>query len=428
MKTNLNISLILIGLILAILMPVNSNAQLNWDKYENNPVLQVQPGTWYSWNVFFPVVIFDDDMFKMWFCGNNSSSSRHIGYVTSPDGLDWDIWGPPVIVMPGDQGEWDAHKYPGTVLLIDDTLRMWYSGSTNSSDNGSIGYAWSVEQYVWNELPLPVLEAGESGAWDDVGVFHPAVYYNGTMYHMYYGGTDNNLETMQIGHATSSNGINWEKDEENNPVIPLGPPGSFYSHWIIARAPIMHDGALRMLFVGFDGTTTYANNGYFSFMRVGYASSTDYVAWNIHPDPVLSGDPGEWDETIVSGPSVMIHEGIYKMWYWGDHFNSNFEIGYAESLIVEITENNIPVQGSIHVSPSPFTDNVTISYTLQEKSMIEIEIYNYNGQQIFTLVKEVKQQGKHEVLFEGRELKPGVYFCLLKTSEGIQTKKIIKLH
>ena len=65
MKTNLHISFLLMGLILYIFMPVNSNAQLNWDKYEN-PVLEVQPGTWYSWNVFFPVVIIDDDMFKMW--------------------------------------------------------------------------------------------------------------------------------------------------------------------------------------------------------------------------------------------------------------------------------------------------------------------------------------------------------------------------
>jgi hypothetical protein len=33
----------------------------------------------------------------------------------------------------------------------------------------------------------------------------------------------------------------------------------------------------------------------------------------------------------------------------------------------------------------------------------------------------------YEITFDGSGLLPGVYFCVLKTNEGIQTKKIIKL-
>ena len=63
MKTNLNISLILMGLILFIFMSINSQAQLNWVKYENNPVLQGNPGDW-NQDIFYSVVIHEDDTFK----------------------------------------------------------------------------------------------------------------------------------------------------------------------------------------------------------------------------------------------------------------------------------------------------------------------------------------------------------------------------
>jgi len=255
-------------------------------------------------------------------------------------------------------------------------------------------------------------------------VFHPWVYYDGTMYHMIYVGVDENTTTWQLGYASSSNGINWDKYEDN-PVIPLGPEDSFYDAGIINGCPIMYNDTIRLFFTGFDGTSTYPS--YYSYLRIGYATSTDFINWDIHPEPVLDGDPGEWDEHVVAGPSVLVQDDHFKMWYCGGHDYSSWEIGYAEGPNVGFSENNIPVQGSMYITPCPFTDNVTISYTIQERSMVEIEIYNYNGQQIITLVNEIKQQEKHEVNFEGKELQPGIYFCVLKTNEGMQTKKIVKL-
>jgi hypothetical protein len=44
-----------------------------------------------------------------------------------------------------------------------------------------------------------------------------------------------------------------------------------------------------------------------------------------------------------------------------------------------------------------------------------------------TLVNEVQQLGKQSVVFNTIGLKPGIYFCVLKTNEGVQSKKMIKL-
>jgi len=314
-------------------------------------------------------------------------------------------------------------------LRINDTLKMWYCGSTNSIDNGSIGYAWSVEQYVWNVFFEPVLEPGELGAWDDLMAFHPTVYYDGTMYHMIYVGVDDNTTTWQLGYASSSNGISWEK-YEGNPVMQVQPE-TFYEAGIINGCPVMYNDTIHLFFTGFDGTSSPPS--YYSYLRIGYATSPDLKNWDIHPEPVLVGDPGEWDEHVVAGPSVMIHDDYYKMWYQGGHDYSSWEIGYALGdyappiINPQVMDYSQLAQESIYVYPDPFVGNVTISYTIQERSMVQIEIYNYNGQRIITLVNDEKQQGNHEVIFEGTELQPGVYFCTLKTNQGIQTKKIIKL-
>jgi len=70
MKTKLFISSCAIGLMLFIFMTTNSFAQQtpwwkNWEKKEN-PVMTGISNTWCD-NVLFPVVIYDEGMYKMWF-------------------------------------------------------------------------------------------------------------------------------------------------------------------------------------------------------------------------------------------------------------------------------------------------------------------------------------------------------------------------
>jgi hypothetical protein len=149
MKTKKHISLILTGLTLFIFMSINSLAQntpwwKNWEKNED-PVMTGISNEWCGY-VLFPVVIHDEGMFKMWFTGWKSDA-REIGYAESSDGLDWDIHLDPVI-QGGELADWDRHKFPGSVLRINDTLRMWYAGSTQNYATFAIGYAWSVDGIV----------------------------------------------------------------------------------------------------------------------------------------------------------------------------------------------------------------------------------------------------------------------------------------
>ena len=102
----------------------------------------------------------------------------------------------------------------------------------------------------------------------------------------------------------------------------------------------------------------------------------------------------------------------------------SFTVNIVDTLSVTLQNLWNPV--SFSLSNNPFTNNIKIMFEIPRKSRISLEVYNYFGQLVSTLVNEVKQQGKHEVIFEGRKLQPGVYFCVLKTNEGVQTRKMLK--
>lgn len=109
-------------------------------------------------------------------------------------------------------------------------------------------------------------------------------------------------------------------------------------------------------------------------------------------------------------------------------FTERVESFVVQSIgTLDIAEKDPNNPAAITSSPNPFTNETIISYELLRNSKVRLEIYNHQGKLITTLVDENKSLGKHEIQFNGKELPAGVYYCLLKANEGIQTRKIIKL-
>jgi hypothetical protein len=65
-----------------------------------------------------------------------------------------------------------------------------------------------------------------SQTWDDLAVINPTVLYEDGAYKMWFGGRNVGLP-IQIGYATSQDGIVW--DELSDPVLTIGSAGDFDS-------------------------------------------------------------------------------------------------------------------------------------------------------------------------------------------------------
>ncbi len=343
MKTKTLLTVYVLAILLVSGISSDLFSQTIWDKNEINPILQFgETGDWDESSAYMPRVIYHDNMYKMYYSGNQGDE-YHVGLATSDDGVNWvkDATNP--IILEENPGAWDVNQAVGTILLIDDTLRMWYEGWAPGEDNYMIGNAWSLDGYRWHVTSCPVLENGNIGSWDEKQVLGPNVQFSGSIYHMWYTGSDNNYN-KQIGYATSVNGIDWIKYHDN-PIIEKGAPETFYGHSVCSPYVIFDENKYKMWFNG---------RGLDGYTDIGYAESINRVTWDIYPNEVLShGDLGAWDMKHAHNPCVMIEDGIYRMWYGGYDLN-NWQTGYAEGFeVAEVPEDYSSITEAINAEDRP---------------------------------------------------------------------------
>ena len=77
--------------------------------------------------------------------------------------------------------------------------------------------------------------------------------------------------------------------------------------------------------------------------------------------------------------------------------------------------------------PNPFNPSTIIKYSIPEKSVVILKIYDLLGSEVETLVNEEKSSGSYEVEFDGSSLTSGIYVYTLQAGSFVETKKMILL-
>ena len=227
------------------------------------------------------------------------------------------------LLTPGPTGSWNDYSlFPFCILFEGSTYHMWYGGHDGTT--ARIGYATSADGITWTEYAgNPVLDVGEGGSWDDEYVGAPYVLFDGSTYHMWYDGDDGT--DGSIGYATSPDGITWTK-YAGNPVMLNGAAGS-WAESDVGNPCIRFDGSTyHMWFYGWNAST--------AIICIGYATSADGITWTPYANnPVLTPDAGKWDKQRVEAPDVHFDGNTYHMWYTGGNTTSwwRWRQGYATS-------------------------------------------------------------------------------------------------
>lgn len=100
-------------------------------------------------------------------------------------------------------------------------------------------------------------------------------------------------------------------------------------------------------------------------------------------------------------------------------------IMYASKDISIDQGNNNNFQYEIANYPNPFNPKTQIFYTVKEASYVEINLYNFLGKKIRTLVASNQEAGSHQYILDANNLPSGIYFCTLITKDFQKTHKII---
>jgi predicted GH43/DUF377 family glycosyl hydrolase len=239
---------------------------------------------------------------------------------------DWVQYEGNPVIPPAEDGSWDdGRRFVDCVIEVDGTYHLYYHGQAEGLpilNYYDIGHATSSDGITWELDPAnPVLTRGAAGEWDSDEAYKPAVIHDGSEFRMWFGGGDG--VKGRVGYATSPDGSAWTK-HDGNPIMDVGPDGSFDDLGLWPGEVIVDGGLYRMWYTG----QRDAGAGEYDW-RIGYAESEDGLSWTRNPDPVLGPGPG-WDDWLLYFPTVYFDGLTYHMWY-SAHTGSYLAIGYAVS-------------------------------------------------------------------------------------------------
>ena len=398
--------------------------QFVWEKYWNNPLqIHGSPGSW-NQSVTVPCVIFNSDLniYEMWFTAfTGATPNPGIGITYSSDGITWD---PPTLVMLPGPASWESLFVGGVSVIKEDSLyKMWYTGYPPLK----IGYATSTDGGInWTKHPNPVLSPGTG--WESGGVGYPSVIKVSDGYWMFYSGEVSG-DVTRTGRAFSTDGISWQKDTVNNPVLLPGDPGEWDQDNFLARVLVINDS----LFMCYTAQSIPGNN---STTAIGFAKSADMgITWvKDSGNPIIEqGTYGSWDYGRIETGSILFYDNELRIYYDGSgSVTGNMgRVGLATTPFVPVSveEETILLTRFLLEQnfPNPFNPITVISYQLPAGSQVMLKVYDILGREITTIVDEYKPAGKYEVEFSASTLPSGVYFYQLKAGEFVSAKKMILL-
>jgi serine protease AprX len=78
-------------------------------------------------------------------------------------------------------------------------------------------------------------------------------------------------------------------------------------------------------------------------------------------------------------------------------------------------------------APNPTSNNTTIRYRVESRSMINIEVYDAAGNKLTVLVNQTQDPGSYSVMFNAASLPSGVYM-IKAVSNGVvkQALRVVK--
>jgi predicted GH43/DUF377 family glycosyl hydrolase len=231
----------------ALPAPAGPEREIHWRVREpvSTPVLgRGAPGEWDASDVLNPSVIRGKDAYYNLYSGFDGRTWR-TGLATSEDGLAWIKRGP---VLSPDPATWEGEYIAanGSLLARGTVFLYWYQGGRVPR----IGLAHSSDPGKWRADPAPVLEPGPRGSWDERGVADPSVLELAGRLYMFYLGQDR-ARRQRLGVALSSDGVRWTK-LRRNPILELGEPGAFDEVGLGEPAVWAQGGWYWMLYTGRD--------------------------------------------------------------------------------------------------------------------------------------------------------------------------------
>lgn len=217
---------------------------------------------------------------------------------TSSDGFNFSAPSEPLFKT---LDSYDKRGQADPSVLYDGSWKMWFDCLKSHTPDRweSIAYATSQDGEKW-EKKGEVLHIGQG--WESAFIHHPCVMKFNNRYFMYYAGSNRlDYQNMQIGLATSIDGISWQK-HKSNPVLRTSA-----DEWdcvnVRPSVPVRVGNIWYMFYWGFDGGSR----------SIGLAYSKDLFVWR--KKRKLIGEVSSLGITNPTAASVIYENSKFRIWF-----------------------------------------------------------------------------------------------------------------
>ncbi len=191
----------------------------------------------------------------------------------------------------------------------------------------------------------------------------------------------------------------------------------------------------------------------------------DYVINRINPDDsaIVEKSTSGWNWTKIGSAAYTIQGNVLELkversllnvegkrldfeFKWSDNCENDgnimdfyvhgdaapdgrFNYAYSTTSITGVTEHaEQPTKFTLSQNyPNPFNPATTISYSVPQKELVTLEVFNMLGQKVATLVDRVQNSGNHKLNFNASNLASGVYLYRMQSTNFTLTKKMVLL-
>ena len=256
-------------------------------------------------------------LYKMYASWRNKGT---IALSTSKDGLNWSDL--KEVLDKGNKTSWESIVNRASVLILNKKFYIWYTGQYKG--RSEIGLAFSNNgdnfiKYKNNPIIKPEYE------YEKNSVMNPHVIYDKSekIFKMWYAAGET-IEPDVVCYATSKDGINWKK-YENNPIF----------------IPNLNKNSLDCFKIGGCDVHKISNNKYLMFY-IGYSdinTARIFVAlsknginnWKRSNSPIICPTKDQFDSNACYKPSALFNRisNKWMLWYNGRNKSKEY-IGFAE--------------------------------------------------------------------------------------------------
>jgi len=438
-----------------------SSDGLTFLKSLSNPIISGDGSGFDAYSAEAGVLFFDNIIWYMYYSGLSASPSQPanvIGRATSsisPHGQ-WTRSDDTLLTV-GSTGEWDSEFIIPTCIVENGAaLIMYYFAGSYWPGPGQIGMATSINGgTTWQKYDDPtttLLPYAESDPvlkpdkpYDNFSILGCTDLKTLTGWEMLYAGYNDMVSS--ICYAASLDGINWVKDDLNNPIfVPSQDPlaydlfekpavalfdNKYFMYYDYGVSPTgiglaMADIVVPVELTSFTAilnstdvtlnwtTATELNNQGFEVQR-------KFRANNFVTIGSVKGHGTTTSPNQYSFVDKLLDAGKYYYRLKQLDFNGTFEY----SNVIEVDVRSVDEFTLKQNYPNPFNPTTKISWQSPVNSWQTLKIYDLLGNIVANLVNEYRPAGDYKVDFNASTLPSGVYFYQLSVGSFVETKKMI---